>query len=162
MSLFAFQQSILLISKKKLIFLFTVRELKVKTIKVSANQARVNFTNQLAQKTLAEKALLWIINICAEISLHNLSRLCFCAGCCTLVHFGLTVWAKKASKFSGQKLDGNKMFVKLTIIWLHRWLQLYHCTTISTHQACTTYGPRAKCCPRKLLIWPAKPKMLCF
>ena len=26
-------------------------------------------------------------------------------------------------------------------------------------QACTTYGPRAKCGPQKLLIWPAK---LCF
>jgi len=27
-------------------------------------------------------------------------------------------------------------------------------------QACTTYGPRAKCGPRKLLIWPAKPQIL--
>jgi len=25
-------------------------------------------------------------------------------------------------------------------------------------QACTTYGPRAKCGPRKLSIWPSKPK----
>ncbi len=27
-------------------------------------------------------------------------------------------------------------------------------------QACTTYGPRAKCGPRKLLIWPAKPQIV--
>jgi hypothetical protein len=27
-------------------------------------------------------------------------------------------------------------------------------------QACTTYGPRAKCGPRKLLIWPSKPQIL--
>ena len=29
-------------------------------------------------------------------------------------------------------------------------------------QAFTTYGPRAKCGPRKLLILPAKSKILCF
>ena len=28
----------------------------------------------------------------------------------------------------------------------------------NVHQGCTTYGPRAKCCPRRLSIWPAKPK----
>ncbi len=28
------------------------------------------------------------------------------------------------------------------------------------YQACTTYGPRAKCGPWELLIWPAKPKIL--
>ncbi len=27
-------------------------------------------------------------------------------------------------------------------------------------QACTTYGPWAKCGPQKLLIWLAKPKIL--
>jgi len=27
-------------------------------------------------------------------------------------------------------------------------------------QACTTYGPRTKCGPRKLLIWPGKPQIL--
>jgi len=26
----------------------------------------------------------------------------------------------------------------------------------SLEQACTTYGPRAKCGPQKLLIWPAE------
>ncbi len=30
----------------------------------------------------------------------------------------------------------------------------------SLTQACTTYGPWAKCCPQKLLIWPAKPQIL--
>jgi len=30
----------------------------------------------------------------------------------------------------------------------------------SLHQACTTYGPRAKCGPGKLLIWPANPQIL--
>ena len=29
-------------------------------------------------------------------------------------------------------------------------------------QACTTYGPRAKCGPQKLLIWPAKSNILGF
>ena len=29
-------------------------------------------------------------------------------------------------------------------------------------QACTTYGQRAKCGPRKLLNWPSKPNILCF
>jgi len=35
-----------------------------------------------------------------------------------------------------------------------------HCV----EQACTTYGPRAKCGPQKLLIWPAKPQFgsFCF
>ena len=32
----------------------------------------------------------------------------------------------------------------------------------SLKQACTTYGLRAKCGPRKLVIWPAKPIFLCF
>jgi hypothetical protein len=32
----------------------------------------------------------------------------------------------------------------------------YHYLT----QACTKYGPRAKCGPPKLLIWPAKPQIL--
>ncbi len=33
-----------------------------------------------------------------------------------------------------------------------------YCNTLG--QACTTYGPWAKCGPRKLLIWPAKPQIL--
>jgi hypothetical protein len=31
---------------------------------------------------------------------------------------------------------------------------------IKLEQASTTYGPRAKCGPRKLLIWPAKPQIV--
>jgi hypothetical protein len=29
-------------------------------------------------------------------------------------------------------------------------------------QACTTYGPRAKCGLRKLFIWPAKPTIFAY
>jgi len=29
-----------------------------------------------------------------------------------------------------------------------------------SNSLCTTYGPRAKCGPRKLLIWPAKPQIV--
>ena len=31
---------------------------------------------------------------------------------------------------------------------------------VGLEQACTTYGPRDKCGPQKLLIWPAKPQIL--
>ncbi len=32
--------------------------------------------------------------------------------------------------------------------------------TVALKQACTTYGLWAKCGPRRLLIWPAKPQIL--
>jgi len=35
-----------------------------------------------------------------------------------------------------------------------------YCFYFGLDQACTTYGPRAKCGPQKLLIWPAKPQIL--
>ncbi len=31
---------------------------------------------------------------------------------------------------------------------------------LTAEQACTTYGPQAKCGPRKLLIWPERPQFL--
>jgi len=39
---------------------------------------------------------------------------------------------------------------------LGNWHDYRECYVIE--QAYTTYGPQAKCCTRKLLIWPAKPK----
>ena len=39
------------------------------------------------------------------------------------------------------------------------WEIFYAKLSFGLEQACTTYGPRAKCGPRKLFIWPANPNI---
>ncbi len=41
-----------------------------------------------------------------------------------------------------------------------RVAEQFELRTTDLNQACTTYVPRAKCGPHKILIWPAKPKKL--
>jgi len=51
--------------------------------------------------------------------------------------------------------DNDECFVKyLKLDWDNN--NLINCL----EQACTTYGPRAKCGPPRLLIWPTKPQIL--
>ncbi len=40
------------------------------------------------------------------------------------------------------------------------WLLAIVLDNVALVQACTPYGPRAKCGPQKHLIWPANPQIL--
>ncbi len=47
-------------------------------------------------------------------------------------------------------------FALTTLLVRQKIIRVYGRYKISLTQPCTTYGPRAKCGPRKLFIWPAK------
>ena len=50
-------------------------------------------------------------------------------------------------------------FPQSTYWHLNSYVEKVEQLFVALKQACTTYGPRAKCGPRKLFIWPAKPKI---
>jgi len=47
------------------------------------------------------------------------------------------------------------------LMMVRKRFKIYHVSSrFGLEQACTTCGPRAKCGPQKLLVWPAKPQIL--
>jgi hypothetical protein len=76
-----------------------------------------------------------------------------------------TIWrsTKKKRKIVSLFLDyscGKVSFVLFNIIILSIiYIELLF-SKVCVIQSCTTYSPRAKCGPRKLLIWPAELKIL--
>jgi len=61
-----------------------------------------------------------------------------------------------------QKFLENRQRIHLLLQTVHlRLRDVSHSRLFTLYiQACTTYGLQAKCGPRKLLIWPAKPQIL--
>ena len=73
------------------------------------------------------------------------------------------LWSAVKFKFDKSDLEGIEISIwvfrfAIVEIAIKKVTMANPCYVLT--QACTTYGPRAKCGPRKLLIWPAKLQIL--
>ena len=77
-------------------------------------------------------------------------------------HIGKSTHFNYPPFLTTETMDHNEFLMNCYEHWFSILGSWRHCLlrNIGLQQACTTYSPRAKCGPRKIIIWNEKPKMM--